>query len=85
MLNKILAALAFVATLFGLYQRNRADRSDAEAQRQSGRADAAQAESDTLTRVNGARTSVQKKHQQEKRDAQERIDAGDRSHLDNSG
>lgn len=85
MLNKILSALAFVATLFGLYQRNRADRSDAEAQRQNGRADAAQAESDTLMRVNDARSSVQKKHQQEKHDAQLRIDAGDRSHLDNSG
>lgn len=85
MLNKILAALAFVAALFGLYQRNRADRSDAEAQRQGSRANAAQAESDTLTRVNDARSSIQKNHQQEKHDAQERIDAGDRSHLDNSG
>lgn len=85
MLNKFLSALAFIAALFGLYQRNRADRAEAEAQHQSDRADAAQAESDVRKRVNKWTSLIRKKHRQEQIDAQQRMDDGRRDHLDNNG
>ncbi len=85
LIRKILAALAFIATIFGLLQRNRADRNEAEAKHQSQRADSAESESATHQRVNDARESVQQKQKKELIDAKESMGDGRRDHLDNSG
>lgn len=85
MLKKLLAAIAFIATIFGLLQRNRADRNEAEAKHQSQRADSAESESATHQRVNDAREAVQQKQKKEQVDAQQRMDDGRRDHLDNNG
>ncbi|PCI07598.1 MAG: hypothetical protein COB77_04285 [Gammaproteobacteria bacterium] len=85
LLTKILGALALLAGLFGLYQKRRAESANAEARRQTGRANSAQAHSDTHQRVNKARDSIQQKQKQEQTDAQERLDDGHRDHFDNNG
>jgi len=84
-LSKLLAAFAFLATIFGLFQRNRADRNEAKAKHQSQRADAAESEADTHNRVNDARETIQQKHREEQVDAQQRMEDDRRDHLDNNG
>ena len=84
LINKILAGLLFVATIFGLLQRNRADRNEAEAKHQRNRANSAESESATHQRVNDAREAVQQKHREEQVDAKKRMDDGRRDHLDNN-
>ncbi len=83
--NKLLIGLAFILSLFGLHQRNRADRNEAKAKDQAQRADSAESTATTQRRVSRVRSALKRKQKQEQRDAQARLDDGRRDHFDNNG
>lgn len=78
--------LAFVMLILGglaAFFRSRSKRFQAEAARERDRADQADAVNDAAHRRERDRERLGQKHRQEKQDAQEQLDAGDRDHLDN--
>ncbi len=81
-LNQLLAGLAALGAAVALIFRASAKRHQAEATRQRDRADHAEARATTRQRVEQARDDIRTQHQEEDRDAQARLDAGRRDHLD---
>lgn len=85
MLNKILSAIAVLASFAALFFRSQSIKHQAKTQQQSARADAAQSESSTHMRIDHAVQSVKQKQKQEQLDAQQSMADGRRDHLDNTG
>lgn len=84
MIKKVLAAIAAVAAFAAMFFRGQSIKHEAEAKRQSGRADSAEESAGLHRRVNKNVADVEQKNREEQVDAKSKFNAGDRDHLDNS-